>query len=156
MVIHHNRLSLLLLTLFVAVASTVSCSHDGMAPKKELAPLAGVWDAKVLTVPDPADLSQEIDLIGEGASYALSVLSTGQYTAVFNLILLEGFETGTISVAGNELILTPTTPPGTSMAGTWTIEAGVLVVDAIRELDLNGDGTNEVVIFHLEFEERED
>jgi hypothetical protein len=156
MAIQHKSFSRRFLPLVLAVGMVASCSDDGMAPKKELAPLARVWEAMVLTVPDPSDPSQEIDLIGEGASYALSILSTGQYTAVFNLILVEGFETGTITVAGNELILTPTTPPGTTMAGTWRIEGGILTVDALRELDLDGDGVDEVVSFHLEFVSREE
>ena len=69
MAIHHSRLSLLLLTLFVGVAPLASCTDGGMEPKKELSQLAGVWDAKVLTVPDPVDISQEIDLIGDVSQF---------------------------------------------------------------------------------------
>ena len=155
MAIRPDRISRRLPLLFLAATLVTSCTGGGMAPKKGLAPLVGVWEATVLTVPDPSDISQEIDLIGEGASYALSIISTGQYTAVFDLILVEGFETGTVKVAGNELIMTPTTPPGTTMAGTWTVTGDVLIVDALRELDLDGDEVNEVVSFHLEFQARE-
>ena len=113
-------------------------------------PLVGVWDAQRLTVPNPDDISEEIDLVEEGASYALSILSTGQYTAVFDLIVLQGFEAGIIQISGSQIILTPTTPPGSAMSGSWMFDGDLLVVDALREIDYDGDGAQEVVPIHLE------
>jgi hypothetical protein len=118
--------------------------------------LAGVWDAQVLSVPDPEDPSLNLDLIAQGASYALSILATGQYTAVYDLVLVRGFETGTITVRGDQLTLVPVSPPGTPTSGVWTLQGDRFVVDALRELDLDGDGEEELILFHLELVPRTD
>jgi hypothetical protein len=133
-----------------------SCSDDEGLGIRDLAPLVGVWDAQVLSVPNPENPGQTIDLIEEGASYALSVLASGQYTAVFDLIVVHGFETGTIEVSGSVLTLTPTGSTGTVMSGSWMFQGATLVVDALRELDYDLDGEVEVVPIHIEMTPRED
>ena len=105
-------------------------------------------------MPDPANPDQKIDLILEGAAYDLSILSTGQFTAVFDLLLIQGFEAGTVSVYGDQITLTPVSPPGTVMSGTWMLQGDMLFIEAIRSLDLDGDGTPEVIPFELEFSPR--
>jgi hypothetical protein len=139
-----------LLLVFLPLA----CSNSGTEPIPDLVPLAGVWEAQVLKVPDPANPDQKIDLILEGAAYDLSILSTGQFTAVFDLLLVQGFETGTASVYGDQITLTPVSPPGSVMSGTWMLQGDVLFIEAIRSLDLDGDGTPEVIPFELEFSPR--
>jgi len=138
-------------SLLLAFSLFASCSDPGTGLKKELAPLVGVWDAQVLGVPDPENISQTIDLVQEGASYALSILSTGQYTAVFDLIVLQGFEAGTIEVSGDLITMTPTSPPGTTLTGTWMFQGDVLIVDGFRDIDYDGDGEDELVSIHFEF-----
>jgi hypothetical protein len=142
-------------SFFLAFSLVASCSDTGTEPKKELAPLVGVWDAQVLSVPNPDDPSQTIDLVQEGASYALSVLSTGQYTAVFDLIVLQGHEAGTIEISGDGITMTPTIPPGSVMSGDWMFQGDTLIVDAFRELDYDGDGEEELVFLHFELIARE-
>ena len=133
----------------------MACSNSGTEPISDLVPLAGVWEAQVLKVPDPANPDEQIYLILEGAAYDLSILSTGQFTAVFDLLLVQGFETGTVSVRGDEITLTPVSPPGSVMSGTWMLQGDVLFIEAIRSLDLDGDGVPDVIPFELEFSARE-
>ena len=140
---------------FFLLPLTLACSDSGTAPNPELVPLAGVWEAQVLRVPDPANPDDLIDLVPEGASYTLSILSTGQFTAVFDLLLVQGFETGTVTVYRDEITLTPFGPPGSVMSGNWMLQGDVLFVDAVRSLDIDGDGNPEVIPFQLEFSSRE-
>ena len=142
-------------SILLFVAALVSCSDSGMGPIKAVSPLVGVWDASILTVPDPQNPSENLDLIEEGASYALSVLSTGHYTAVFDLVVLQGFEAGEIQVSGDQITLTPTSPPGTVMSGLFMFEGDNLVIDALRSLDYDGDGDDDVVPIHLELVPRQ-
>ncbi len=133
-----------------------ACSDDGTGIEKGLRPLIGVWEAQVFEVPNPENLLETLDVIQEGGSYVLSVLGSGQYTAVFDLVLLQGFEAGTVKVAGQTISLTPTTPPGGVMSGSWMFEGDILVVEALREIDLDLDGEDELVPFYVEFLAREE
>ena len=149
-----NPLSLRLPGIFLFLTLISACSDAGTGPKKELRSLTGVWDAQSLTVPNPDNAAEEIDLVEEGGSYALSILSTGQYTAVFDLVVLQGFEAGVIHVFGDQSTLTPTSPPGTAMSGSWMLNGDQLMIDALREIDYDGDGFQEVVPIHLELTAR--
>jgi hypothetical protein len=133
----------------------MACSDSGTEPIPDLVPLAGVWEAQVLKVPDPANPDELIDLVLEGASYTLSILSTGQFTAVFDLLLVQGFEAGTVSVYQDEITLIPISPPGSVMSGTWFLQGEVLFVEAVRSLDIDGDGVQEVIPIQIEFSSRE-
>ncbi|MBT8398269.1 MAG: hypothetical protein KJN92_14950, partial [Gemmatimonadetes bacterium] len=86
--------------------------------------------------------------------YAFSVLGDGTYSAVFDLVVIQGFEAGEITVSGQNLILTPLGSSGGAMTGSWMFEGDRLKVDALREIDLNGDGVEELVPFYLEFTSR--
>jgi hypothetical protein len=140
----------------LAFLTLLSCSDDGTGIKSDLRPLVGIWNAQVFEVPNPENLLETLDVIQEGGAYSLSVLGSGQYTAVFNLVLLQGFEAGSIEVNGQTLRLTPTSPPGGAMSGSWMFDGDVLVVEALREIDLNLDGTEELVPFYVEFVPRQD
>ena len=142
--------------LFLLLPVLIGCSDGITDPPKSLKPLIGIWDAQVFEVPDPADIFQTLDVIQEGGSYAFSVLGDGTYTAVFDLVIFQGFEAGTISVSGQSLTLTPLGSSGGTMTGSWMLEGGVLKVDALREIDLDGDDTEELVPFYLEFVSRQD
>ena len=139
---------------FLLLLLSLACGDSGTEPIPDLVPLAGVWEAQVLKVPNPENPDEDMDLIPEGAAYTLSILSTGQFTAVFDLLLVQGFETGTVTVFDDQITLTPTSPPGGVMSGTWMLQGDVLYVEAIRSLDLDGDGTLEVIPFELEFSSR--
>lgn len=144
-----------ILCVFLGLALLPSCSDNGTAPIKGLAPLVGVWEAQALTVSDPDNPSQEIDLVEQGGSYALSILSTGQYTAVFDLLVAQGFQAGEVSLSGDQVILTPTSPPGSSTSGTWMFQGDLLIVEAVAVVDLNEDGTDDPIAIRFEFVARE-
>lgn len=141
---------------FLGFLPILACSDDGTGIQKGLRPLVGVWEARVFEVPNPENLLETLDIIQEGGSYVLSVLGSGQYTAVFDLVLLQGFEAGTIEVNGQNISLTPTTPPGGGMSGSWMFEEDILVVEALREIDLDLDGEDELVPFYVEFVARKE
>ena len=132
-----------------------ACSDDGTGVQQNLRSLVGVWDAIGLQVPNPENLLENLDVIQEGGSYSLSVLGSGQYTAVFDLVLIQGFEVGTIEASGQTLILTPTGVEAGVMTGSWMFDGDVLIIDALRELDLDDDGQPEVVPLYVEFVARE-
>jgi len=141
--------------LLLAPLSFWSCSQEGTGIQQNLKTLVGVWDARVLQVPNPENLLETLDVIQEGGSYSLSILGSGQYTAVFDLVLLQGFEVGTVQARGQTIILTPTGADAGSMSGSWLFDGDVLVIDALREIDLDTDGEVEVVPFYVEFVARE-
>jgi len=147
---HFGRVIRRFPSVLLAFSLFASCSDSSTGVQKELAPVVGVWDAQVLSVPDPENVSETIDVVQEGGSYALSILATGQYTAVFDLIVLQGFESGTVEISGIDITMTPTIPPGSVMAGTWMFQGDVLTVDALRGLDYDGDGELEIIPIHLE------
>ncbi len=131
--------------LFLSLLVLSSCSDSGTGPIKDLGPFVGVWEAETLTLYNPDNPSQGIDLVEQGGSYVLSILGTGQYTAVFDLLATRGFQAGTIKVAGDRITLTPATPPGPATSGTWRFEESVLVVTAEILFDFDEDGDEEVV-----------
>ncbi len=141
--------------LFLLTLVLMGCSGGITDPPNALKPLIGVWDAQVFQAPDPTNLLQTVDVIQEGGAYAFSVLGDGTYSAVFDLVVFQGFEAGTISVLGQSLTLTPLGSSGGAMTGTWMLEGGVLKIDALREIDLNGDDAPELVPFYLEFVTRQ-
>ena len=129
----------------------LACSDDGTRPNAELEPLVGVWEAKSLSVVNPEDLSQRIDLVEQGASYALSVLSTGQYTAVYDLILARAHEAGNVEVSGDQMTLIPTIPPSSSTSGTYMFVGDTLKFHAVRLLDYDFDGAEELIDIRFAF-----
>ena len=140
--------------LFLLLFASSGCSDAITDPPKALEPLVGAWDARVLEVPDPANFLETLDVIQEGGSYALSVLGDGTYSAVFDLVVFQGMEVGTITVSGQTLTLTPAGSSGGAMTGSFMLEGDVLKVDALREIDFDGDGTEELVPFYLELVSR--
>jgi hypothetical protein len=139
------------LVLLLGVLLTLTCSDSSTQPIKELAPFVGVWTARSLTVSNPDQPGQRIDIVEQGASYKLSILSTGQYTSVYDLIIVRGHEAGKVEVDGNRVTLLPTSPPGSSTSGTWMFQGDVLLVQAVRLVDFDDDGVEEAIDLHFEF-----
>jgi hypothetical protein len=131
--------------LAVALVMLGSCSGSGTEPIKDLTPFVGVWEAESLTLSSPDNPSQGIDLVEQGASYVLSILATGQYTAVFDLIAAQGFQAGTVKLFGNRITLTPSTPAGPSTSGTWLFQGETLLVTAETLVDYDQHGEDELV-----------
>jgi hypothetical protein len=139
-----------LLALLSALLLT-GCGDSGTEPKNELEPLVGVWEAQALVITEQSDPDRILDIIAEGGQFTLSILSTGHYSARLSLPLVgASTEAGTVTVSGNQFTITPTSPPGPSTTGTWSLEGGVLYLDGATEFDFDLDGTREAADVHFE------
>lgn len=139
--------NVLLLTLFLT-----GCSDDSTGVDKELAPLVGEWRATALVLTSAANPDLNVDLIDMGATFTLSVLGNGQYTAYLSAFQQSNTEIGRIEVSGSQVTISPTTPPGPSIVGTFEFQGSVLVLDGETEYDFNQDGISESALVHMELE----
>jgi len=144
---------------FLGLTSTIllsllllACSEDGTGPGKELDPLVGVWKAKVFLLTNQANPSIQVDLVEQGATFTLSILSTGQYTASLSLFGSSNIEVGMVTVEGNQITIAPTTPEGPPAVSTWSFQGSTLVLDGDTEFDFNLDGTPEASTAHIELD----
>jgi hypothetical protein len=128
------------------------CSDSGTGVKKELEPLVGAWRAQELTLTNQANPSLTWDLVEIGATFSLSILATGQYTAVLTAFGQSNTETGNVEVSGNRVTISPVSPPGPSVDGTWQFIGEILHLDGQTEFDFNLDGTREQANVHFELE----
>jgi hypothetical protein len=134
---------------FGAAFLCAGCSDDATGPA-ELEPLVGTWRAQVLTLTNQANPETVVRLIEEGATFTLSVLSTGQYQAVLQIFGQSNPELGNVSVSGNQITLTPVNPPGPTTTGTWRFQGDTLILDGDTEFDFNLDQINEQATVHFE------
>ena len=144
--------STLLLVLFL---SGGGCSDDPAGPK-ELEPLVGVWEASELVMTNQANPSVVVNLIEQGATFFLSVLANGQYSASLTFLGQATSEMGTIQVSGNNVTITPTQPEGPPLVATWSFVGENLVLDGESAFDFNLDGTPEASFAHIVLEPAED
>jgi len=91
-----------------------------------------------------------LDLIEEGATFTLSILSTGQYSAVLSILGQSNTEVGKVEVSGNTISITPTSPSGPPLVATFSFVGEILVLDGSSEFDFNMDGTPEEALAHIE------
>jgi hypothetical protein len=137
--------------LLLLCACLVSCSDPGTGNSKELAPLVGTWRAQALVLTNKVNTSQSLDLVGEGAVFTLSILSSGQYSAT-----MQAFgqslppEVGTFRISGNQFTITPTSHDGPPTSGTWRFQGAILILDGDTEYDFNQDGVRELATAHFE------
>jgi hypothetical protein len=103
-----------------------------------------------MVLTNQASPDTSVDLIQEGASFTLSILATGEYSAALSLLGQTHTELGTIEVSGSQITITPTTPPGPSTSGTWSLTGGIVYIDGTTEFDFNLDGTDEPADIHIE------
>lgn len=141
----HNQLFLLLALVPVLV---MGCTDDPSGPR-ELEPLVGVWQAVELVMTNQANPSQSVDLIEEGATFTLSILSDGRYSASLTIFGQGSTEMGTVGVSGSTVTITPTTPEGPPLVATWSFQGENLVLDGESEFDFNRDGIPEPSIAHI-------
>lgn len=128
------------------------CSDSSTGVKKELEPLVGAWRAQELTLTNVANPSLTWDLVEIGATFSLSILATGQYTAVLTAFGQSNTEAGNVEVSGNRVTIQPVSPPGPSVDGTWQFVGEILHLDGETEFDFNFDGTREDADVHFELE----
>lgn len=137
--------------LFLVGLLGFSCSDGGTGPKKELAPLVGTWNGQVVLLTNQSNPSQSVDIIAEGATFSISILATGTYTAHVSFFGNPAPpEIGTVTVSGNQITIAPTGGTEPPTTGTWAIQGGVLTVDGETEFDFNLDGTREAATVHME------
>jgi hypothetical protein len=114
----------------------------------------GAWNARVVLLTNKANPSQSVDIIEEGATFTISILATGTYTASLSIFGSAGqAQIGTVSVSGNQVTIAPTNSSEPPTTGTWAIQGGVLIIDGDTEFDFNLDGTREDSTVHMEFVE---
>ena len=124
-----------------------ACSDDGTGPA-ELQPLVGTWQATELTLTNLANPDTSVDLIEQGATFTLSILATGQYSASLVIFGQPSQEVGSVSVSGNQITIAPN--GGSSTTGTWILQGNTVIVDGDTEFDFNVDGIPEAATVHME------
>jgi len=131
--------------------SLAGCSSSGTGPSnKELEPLVGKWRASTLLLTNLANPDVSIDLVESGATFTISILSTGEYSATLAAFGQSNNEIGTVEVSGNQVTITPTSPEGPPLVATFGFQGGTLVLDGTSEYDFNQDGTPETAQAHIE------
>lgn len=138
---------LALLCLLPSGLALSACSDDSTGPA-ELQPLVGTWQATELTLTNQANPETSVDLIEQGATFTLSILATGQYSASLVIFGQANQEVGTVSVSGNRITIAPN--GGSSTTGTWVLQGNTVTVDGDTEFDFNFDGIPEAASVHME------
>jgi hypothetical protein len=149
-----NVRSLLLSVPWILCLS--ACSDGGTDTKDELLPLVGTWQAQELIMISKVNPDHTWELREYDATFSLSILGSGQYSAVLSAYGQSNTEVGTISVSGNQLTITPTSPPGPSVEATWRLDGNTLILDGDSEFDFNLDGEPEPVTVHFELVRTDD
>lgn len=151
-VMQKRRISLIwapgLFSLIVALF--LGCSDDGTGPKSELEPLVGTWRAQVLILTNSANPDVSVDLIQAGATFTLSILATGQYSASLAAFGAANTEVGEVTVSGNQITIKPISPEGPALVATFFFQGTTLVLDGTSEYDFNQDGLPEAAQAHIE------
>ena len=155
MVVMYKRLGVLFTAVLLSALLLSGCSDDGTGPKEALAPLVGVWTAESLVLTNQQNPGISVDLIATGATFTLSILSTGQYSASLSAFGQANTEVGTVTVSGDQITITPTTPPGPAISGAFYFQGETLVLDGESEFDFNQDGILEAALVHLELVPRD-
>ncbi|MGW8264737.1 MAG: hypothetical protein ACWGSQ_00105 [Longimicrobiales bacterium] len=140
----------LILASFLFLAG---CSGGGTdSGKGELEPLVGKWRATTLLLTNSANPGVSIDLVEAGATFTISILATGQYSATLAAFGQTNTEIGTVEVSGNQVTIQPTSPAGPPLVGTFYFQGRTLVLDGASEYDFNQDGTPEAAQAHIELD----
>lgn len=138
--------SLLLLLASILISG---CSDGGTGPKRELEPLVGSWKATTLVMTNRANPLMSVDLVEMGANFTISVLATGQYSASLTVLGVTSTEVGVVTVSGNQVTISPTSPEGPPVVAVWSFRGEALVLDGESEFDFNQDGVTEPALAHI-------
>jgi hypothetical protein len=146
----HPRLLSAFLPGLLLFLSFAGCGEDVAGPKKGLDPLVGAWRAQSLVMTHKTTPGISVDLVEQGATFTLSILSTGQYSASLAAFGQSNTEVGTVTVSGNQVTITPTSPAGPPLVATYRFQGSLLILDGDSEFDFNLDGTPEDAFAHIE------
>jgi hypothetical protein len=136
--------------LTLSAFAVVGCSDDISAPKKGIEPFVGKWRAQSMVLTNLANPSVSVDLVEEGATFTLSILATGQYSASLAAFGQSNTEFGTIEVSGSQVTITPTSPAGPPLVAAFVFQGDLLILDGASVFDFNRDGTSEAATAHIE------
>ena len=136
--------------LLLSTSGLVGCSDSGTEPVKALEPLVGTWRAQELILTNSANPDVSVDLIQEGATFTLAILSTGQYSASLAAFGAATTEVGEVTVSGSQVTIKPTSPEGPPLVATFSFQGTTLVLDGTSEYDFNQDGITEAAQAHIE------
>lgn len=142
---------------FVSLALLVAaCGGDDiLEPDPALAPFLGDWDGTSLVLTSVANPDVHPDLIELGATFALNVQPSGQYTAILLFAGQSQTEIGQLEVSGSTLTLRRDFPSSSTSTATYSFpNSDRLVLDGDSEFDFNLDGTPEPARVHMEFDRR--
>ena len=146
-------LALSMTWLGLSAIGNLGCSGDGTGLEKEFKPFVGKWRAQSMVLTNVANPTVIVDLVEEGATFTLSILATGQYSASLSALGQTNTEVGMIEVSGNQITITPTSPAGPPLVATFAFDGDLLVLDGTSEFDFNLDGIAEAATAHLELYE---
>ncbi len=142
------------LVLASALTLLACGDDDGVSPNPDIAFLVGDWSAERFEVTPADGAAESVDLVTDlGATFSLNVQPSGQYTASLALPGLAPVpEIGIIDVEGNELVLTRTTPPPTTVSrATYTRPTdGRVIFTGPSRFDLDGNGEPEEITVEVE------
>jgi hypothetical protein len=143
-------LALSLIWLALSPIGNLGCSDDGSGLGKEFKPFVGKWRAESMVLTNVANPTVSVDLVEEGATFTLSILATGQYSASLSAFGQTNTEVGMIQVSGNQITIAPTSPAGPPIIATFAFDGELLVLDGTSEFDFNLDGIAEASTVHIE------
>jgi len=149
-----RRIACLSATLALIAVLGACGGDDGVSADPSVAFLVGDWSATHMVVTPDLAPDQALDLVEAGGSFSINVQPSGQYTAVIGI---PGFgapppELGTLTVEGDEIVFTRTSPPPrtVSRATYEEIAPGHVTFSGPSEVDLDGNGTMDAVTLEVE------
>ena len=124
------------------------CSSDGVTPNPSVAALVGDWTADSLVLTSVANPDVSVELIATGATFALNVQPSGQYTAILIAGGKSSTEIGWLSTSGAAITLQRTFPSADSTTGTYAQSGDRLTIDGRTDYEFV-HGVKEAATEHL-------
>ncbi|MCW5514754.1 hypothetical protein [Muriicola sp. Z0-33] len=100
--------------LFLLFIVSIACSSDGEEEKTiglegtnlSMSDIAGSWLADQAVITEVGNPSNSVDIIGEGGSVSLNILSNGRFTSLIDPVQLSGLELqGQMGFDGASLVI---------------------------------------------------
>ena len=139
----------------MAVLALYGCDEDALLgpPDPALAPLVGQWNGTTFHVAPQAAPGAGFDVIAQGGTFVLEIEPSGRYAAILESGGVVNGELGVITVDGNKMTQTPTSPPSDPSEVEWGMEGeNHLTLDGEGEFDFNFDGVPDPAIVHIELD----
>lgn len=105
--------------------------------------MVGDWIAVVLVVTSAANPEVSVDLKAQGATFTLTVQTSGRYTAILSGFGQNSSESGTLSVEGTQVVFRRTLPSPEVSRSTWVRNGADVTLTGPTLFDFNLDGMTE-------------